>query len=108
MLLSKGIKRGAAALAVAGVVAAGSALPAQANLIGYDNTNFGSQLYNVATAPYIDVVDNRTSSLKNQTSRPFSARNVSGLFSFEAMYVNANGLYNTLSANNQIDHFDRR
>lgn len=100
----------AAAAALTAAAVLGVATPASAgNLIAYDGTSYsGLVLVNAASAPVIDVADDKTSSVKNQTSNTFSGRNTVGLVSFQIFSFSPNGAWGSLGgANNAIDHFDR-
>jgi hypothetical protein len=90
------------------VAVGGLALPASANLIAYDG-NFSGVLVDAASASYIDVADDRTSSVTNATGSRFSGRNTVSLVSFEVFSFSPNSSTGALGgANNQIDHFDRK
>lgn len=108
--MKKAIKLGGTALAVGVAMAGMGVMPAHAgNLLAYQNSGFNGVILNAASAPYIDVADNLTSSVRNQTSSTFSGRNVQSLVSFEVFSFSAGSSHSTLGgANDQIDHFDRK
>lgn len=107
----KSHKKVLAAAAVAVGIGAVAAGPAQANFYAYDHSNFRGVIANIAGNPsYIDVADDRTSSIKNHTKSDYSGRSTTVAYgSHQVFYAVKNSSYSHLgAANDKIDHFDRR
>lgn len=104
------VKRIVSTLSLTTVAVGLSALPAQANLQGYSGINLVGQLWAAQDAAYIDIPDDMTSSLGNNTNSDFSGQNVDYVWhSHEIFFANSWSSYDRLGdANNKIDHFDRR
>lgn len=106
----KNSQKAAAIAAVIGLTSCLGALPAQADIKGYNAADrYGSPMYSKNTASYINVIDDKTSSVENFTFDDFSGRNiVTAWFSKEAFFFSGGSIYNRLGdANNVIDHYDR-